>query len=72
MPCARRPTPTDAAFVNDPMKDRTMPRPRLSFTERRRRKLALSIAQLERLESRSTVTPFAAFRACFIRGYFVG
>ena len=38
-----------------------MSRIRLSYTERRRRKLALSIAQLERLESRSTVTPFAAF-----------
>ena len=38
----------------------TSPRIRLSFTERRRRKLALKAA-VARLESRSTVTPFSAF-----------
>jgi hypothetical protein len=43
------------------LKDRTMPRIRLSFTEQRRRKLALKFDRLDRLEPRSTVTPFAAF-----------
>ncbi len=38
-----------------------MPRIRLSFTERRRRRLALKVDRLDRLESRSTVTPFSAF-----------
>jgi hypothetical protein len=38
-----------------------MPRIRLSFTEHRRRKLALKVDRLDRLESRSTVTPFNAF-----------
>ncbi|MGP0064190.1 MAG: hypothetical protein ACLQGP_11400 [Isosphaeraceae bacterium] len=37
-----------------------MPRIRLSFTERRRRALALNLVQLDRLESRSTVTPIGA------------
>jgi hypothetical protein len=32
----------------------------LSFTERRRRKLALKVATLDRLENRSTVTPIGA------------
>jgi hypothetical protein len=43
------------------LKDRTMPRIRLSFTEQRRRRLALKFDRLDRLEPRSTVTPFAAF-----------
>jgi hypothetical protein len=34
-----------------------MPRFRLSFTERRRRMLALKAVSPDRLESRSTVTP---------------
>jgi len=38
-----------------------MSRRRLSFTERRRRRLALKVDRLDRLESRSTVTPFTAF-----------
>ena len=38
-----------------------MPRIRLSFTERRRRRLALKVDRLDRLEKRSTVTPFSAF-----------
>jgi hypothetical protein len=37
-----------------------MPRIHLSFTERRRRKLALKVDRLDRLESRSTVTPIGA------------
>ncbi|MGP0063972.1 MAG: hypothetical protein ACLQGP_10300 [Isosphaeraceae bacterium] len=37
-----------------------MPRIRLSFTERRRRALALNLVHLDRLESRSTVTPGGA------------
>ncbi len=38
-----------------------MSRIRLSFTERRRRRLALKVDRLDRLEKRSTVTPFSAF-----------
>ncbi len=38
-----------------------MPRIHLSFTERRRRRLALKVDRLDRLEKRSTVTPFSAF-----------
>jgi hypothetical protein len=37
-----------------------MPRIRLSFTERRRRGLALKVDRLDRLETRSTVTPIGA------------
>jgi hypothetical protein len=33
----------------------------LSFTEKRRARLALKVDRLERMESRSTVTPFTAF-----------
>ena len=43
------------------LKDRIMPRIRLSFTERRRRRLALKVDRLDRMERRSTVTPFSAF-----------
>ena len=43
------------------LKDRIMPRIRLSFTERRRRRLALKVDRLDRMEKRSTVTPFSAF-----------
>ena len=43
------------------LKDRIMPRIHLSFTERRRRRLALKVDRLDRLEKRSTVTPFSAF-----------
>jgi len=38
-----------------------MPRIHLSFTERRRRNLAMKVDRLDRLEKRSTVTPFTAF-----------
>ncbi len=37
-----------------------MPRIRLSFTERRRRRLALKVDRLDRLESRNAVTPIGA------------
>ena len=37
-----------------------MPRIRPSFTERRRRKLALKVDRLDRLESRNAVTPIGA------------
>ncbi len=37
-----------------------MPRIRLSFTERRRRRLALKVDRLDRLESRNAVTPVGA------------
>ena len=43
------------------LKDRIMPRIRLSFTEHRRRRLALKVDRLDRMEKRSTVTPFSAF-----------
>jgi hypothetical protein len=37
-----------------------MSRIRLSFTERRRRKLALKVDRLDRLETRNAVTPIGA------------
>jgi hypothetical protein len=37
-----------------------MPRIRLSFTERRRRKLALKVDRIDRLENRNAPTPMFA------------
>ncbi len=37
-----------------------MPRISLSFTERRRRRLALKVDRLDRLESKNAVTPIGA------------
>jgi hypothetical protein len=57
MPRSEWLTASEVAIVR---KDCTMSRLRLSFTERRRRKLALKVDRLDRLEGRNAVTPIGA------------